>query len=439
MLRKSRISAAIAFALASLAAAPSVSAEEGQNVEKLQKIKVTGSRISTTQVEGPSPVTMISAKDIEARGFNSAADILGSLSQNSGVMNQTDSFSFTPAAQSVNLRGLGAGKTLVLVDGRRLPQYPLAQEGSSNFTDIGQIPVAAIERVEILTDAGSAIYGSDAIGGVVNFILKKDFDGVAVKAKYGDTTGGGNQHGRVDIVAGSQWERARAMVVGQFSGNEILKNKDRDWAGLDKSDRSSFGNFSSYGANFQKPSGALVATAADCSGLIGENAVKLASGKCGYNRAGDRTLKPEDKQYDLMGRGEYDITDNVTAMVELRWGTKETNSQFEPNPLEVKVTAADAGNPYGQDGSYVRRLVEFGPRQSNTTSDATAFTTGLTGTLADKYEWETYAGYATQDVTTDNPAVLKTLEDAVRQGDVDLFQRIDPATVAKYSGQSNKD
>ncbi|MGL6356294.1 TonB-dependent receptor plug domain-containing protein [Aeromonas veronii] len=157
MLRKSRISAAIAFALASLAAAPSVSAEEGQNVEKLQKIKVTGSRISTTQVEGPSPVTMISAKDIEARGFNSAADILGSLSQNSGVMNQTNSFSFTPAAQSVNLRGLGAGKTLVLVDGRRLPQYPLAQDGSSNFTDIGQIPVAAIERVEILTDAQGGI------------------------------------------------------------------------------------------------------------------------------------------------------------------------------------------------------------------------------------------------------------------------------------------
>ncbi|MBM0419327.1 TonB-dependent receptor [Aeromonas veronii] len=439
MLRKSRISAAIAFALASLAAAPSVSAEEGQNVEKLQKIKVTGSRISTTQVEGPSPVTMISAKDIEARGFNSAADILGSLSQNSGVMNQTNSFSFTPAAQSVNLRGLGAGKTLVLVDGRRLPQYPLAQDGSSNFTDIGQIPVAAIERVEILTDAGSAIYGSDAIGGVVNFILKKDFDGVAVKAKYGDTTEGGYQHGRVDMVAGSQWERARTMVVGQFSGNDILKNKDRDWAGLDKSDRSAFGNFSSYGANFQKQDGTLVATVADCTSLIGENAVKLANGKCGYNRAGDRTLKPEDKQYDLMGRGEYDITDNVTAMAELRWGTKETNSQFEPNPLEVKVSATDPGNPYGQEGSYVRRLVEFGPRQSNTTSDAAAFTTGLTGTLADKYEWEAYAGYATQDVSTDNPAVLGTLEDAVRQGDVDLFQRIDPATVAKYSGNSNKD
>ncbi|MGL6356447.1 TonB-dependent receptor domain-containing protein [Aeromonas veronii] len=289
------------------------------------------------------------------------------------------------------------------------------------------------------TDAGSAIYGSDAIGGVVNFILKKDFDGVAVKAKYGDTTEGAYQHGRVDIVAGSQWERARTMVVGQFSGNEILKNKDRDWAGLDKSERSAFGNFSSYGANFQKSNGALVATVADCTSLIGENAVKLANGKCGYNRAGDRTLKPEDKQYDLMGRGEYDITDNVTAMAELRWGTKETNSQFEPNPLEVKVSATDPGNPYGQEGSYVRRLVEFGPRQSNTTSDAAAFTTGLTGTLADKYEWEAYAGYATQDVSTDNPAVLGTLEDAVRQGDVDLFQRIDPATVAKYSGNSNKD
>ncbi|MCV5747180.1 TonB-dependent receptor plug domain-containing protein, partial [Escherichia coli] len=77
---------------------------------------------------------------------------------------------FTPAAQSVNLRGLGASRTLILIDGRRLPQYPLAQDGTSNFQDIGQIPVAAIERVEVMTDSGSAIYGSDAIGGVVNFI-----------------------------------------------------------------------------------------------------------------------------------------------------------------------------------------------------------------------------------------------------------------------------
>ncbi|TOH99871.1 TonB-dependent receptor plug domain-containing protein, partial [Vibrio parahaemolyticus] len=74
----------------------------------------------------------------------------------------TDSFSFTPAAQSVNLRGLGASRTLILIDGRRLPQYPLAQNGTSNFQDIGQIPVAAIERVEVMTDSGSAIYGSDA-------------------------------------------------------------------------------------------------------------------------------------------------------------------------------------------------------------------------------------------------------------------------------------
>ncbi|NMT18347.1 Plug domain-containing protein, partial [Vibrio parahaemolyticus] len=92
----------------------------------------------------------------ESKGFNSAQDVLNSLTQNTGgVMAQTDSFSFTPAAQSVNLRGLGASRTLILIDGRRLPQYPLAQNGTSNFQDIGQIPVAAIERVEVMTDSGS--------------------------------------------------------------------------------------------------------------------------------------------------------------------------------------------------------------------------------------------------------------------------------------------
>lgn len=107
---------------------------EEEQVEKLQKMKVTGSRISTTDMEGPSPVTVISSKDIEAKGFNSTQDILNSLTQNTGgALSQTDSFSFTPAAQSVNLRGLGASRTLILIDGRRMPQYPLAQGGYSKF------------------------------------------------------------------------------------------------------------------------------------------------------------------------------------------------------------------------------------------------------------------------------------------------------------------
>ncbi|MDF5565413.1 TonB-dependent receptor plug domain-containing protein, partial [Vibrio parahaemolyticus] len=243
---------------------------------------------------------VINSKDIESKGFNSAQDVLNSLTQNTGgVMAQTDSFSFTPAAQSVNLRGLGASRTLILIDGRRLPQYPLAQDGTSNFQDIGQIPVAAIERVEVMTDSGSAIYGSDAIGGVVNFILKKDFDGVSVKVRAGDATDGGYQNGRLDVVAGKNFDDKRILFVGQFAGNEMLKQSDRDdWAGDDGSSRSQLSGYSSYGANFEGANGTLLTPAdagSSCKEVVGDAAIERADGKCGVNRSAYRTLKPENK------------------------------------------------------------------------------------------------------------------------------------------------
>ncbi|MGR2766504.1 TonB-dependent receptor plug domain-containing protein [Photobacterium ganghwense] len=428
------LSVAISLALGTGFLTSAAHAEE-QQVEQLQKMKVTGSRISTTDMEGPSPVTVITSKDIESKGFNSAQDILGSLTQNTGgTLSQTDSFTFTPAAQSVNLRGLGASRTLILIDGRRMPQYPLAQDGTSNFQDIGQIPVAAIERVEVMTDSGSAIYGSDAIGGVVNFILKKDFDGVSVKARYGDATDGDFQNGRVDIVAGKDFEDKRVLFVGQFAGNEMLMQQDRNWAGDDTSNRSQFSASSSYGANFVGENGTLLRPD-DCQAVVGSNGLDRADGKCGYNRSGERALKPENKQADLLLRGEMDINDGLTAMAEARYGYKSTDSTFEPNPLSVEVDA----NHFRGAGEYTRRLVEFGPRESNTEAQSYGLTTGLYGSLNNAYDWEIYASYSEQRVKTDNPAVLATLEQAVQNGEVDLLNTIPQSVVDKYSGVSKKD
>ncbi len=431
--KKTGLSVAVSLVLGTAIAIPNAIAEE--QVEQLQKMKVTGSRISTTDMEGPSPITVISSDEINAKGFNSAQDILNSLTQNTGgTLNQTDSFGFTPAAQSVNLRGLGASRTLILIDGRRMPQYPLAEEGVSNFQDIGQIPIAAIERVEIMTDSGSAIYGSDAIGGVVNFIMKKDFDGVSVKARYGDATNGGYQNGRVDIVAGNDMGDSRILFVGQFAGNEMLKQTDRDWAGDDGSSRSALSAYSSYGANFIADDG-TVTTPADCQAVVGKHGVDRADGKCGFNRSAYRTLTPKNNQADIMLRGELDINADLTAMAEARFGYKKTESTFEPNPFDVEVTSAA---PLGE-GMYTRRLVEFGPRESNTEANSYGFTTGLMGVLADTYDWELYAGYSEQKIDTSNPAVYATLGDAVESGEVDLLDVISQETVDEYSGTSTKD
>ncbi|MDF2153962.1 TonB-dependent receptor [Vibrio sp. CAU 1672] len=433
------LSVAISLALGTVAVAPFAAQAEEQQVEKLQKMKVTGSRISTTDMEGPSPVTVINSKDIESKGFNSAQDILNSLTQNTGgVMAQTNSFSFTPAAQSVNLRGLGASRTLILIDGRRLPQYPLAAGGTSNFQDIGQIPVAAIERVEVMTDSGSAIYGSDAIGGVVNFILKKDFDGVSVKVRAGDATDGGYKNGRLDIVAGKDYDDKRILFVGQFAGNEMLKQSDRDWAGNDNSNRSHISGYSSYGANFYGQDGSHLTPAdegSSCKEVVGEHGVDRADGKCGFNRSAYRTLKPENKQFDLLLRGEMDVNDDLTAMAEARLGYKSTESEFEPNPYNVEVDE----NHFRGAGEYTRRMVEFGPRESNTEANSFGLTVGLNGLLADAYDWDLYASYSEQNVDTDNPAIYNTLDQAVQDGDVDLLGPISQETVDKYTGKSEKE
>ncbi|MBO7941818.1 TonB-dependent receptor, partial [Streptomyces sp. S9] len=146
-------------------------------------IQVTGSRIPRAQIEGPAPVTVMTAQEIKANGFTSVPDVLRAMTQNGGETQSQQSASgadFSPGAQQVDLRGLGPNHTLVLVNGRRIADFPMPFKGRSNFTDISNIPLGMVERIEILTGSASAIYGSDAISGVVNFILKKQADGTTV-------------------------------------------------------------------------------------------------------------------------------------------------------------------------------------------------------------------------------------------------------------------
>jgi hypothetical protein len=134
----------------------------------LEEVVVIGSRIPRVKAEGPAPVTTISAQDIENQGLTSVPDLLKALTQNGGETQSPQSFSgadFTPGAEQVDLRGLGPNHTLVLVNGRRIADFPLPLDGLSNFTDISNIPVGMIERVEVLSGSSSAIYGSDAIAG----------------------------------------------------------------------------------------------------------------------------------------------------------------------------------------------------------------------------------------------------------------------------------
>ena len=190
-------------------------AQTGGAASGNEEIIVTGSRIPRVQEEGPAPVTVLNADTIRANGYTSVPDILRAITQNGGETQSQQSFSgasFTPGAQQVDLRGLGPNHTLVLMNGRRIADFPLPFQGQSNFTDISNIPVSLIDQIEVLSGSASAIYGSDAIAGVINFKLKERVDGTTIDYRHGRTEHGGGSSHRLTLTTG--WSNDRFHIVG---------------------------------------------------------------------------------------------------------------------------------------------------------------------------------------------------------------------------------
>lgn len=210
--------------------APTTPEAPAPAVQELETIQVTGSRIPRAQLEGPAPITSINAEEIKAAGFTNVADVLRSMNQNGGETQSQQSPTgavTTPGAQQVDLRGLGPNHTLVLINGRRTADFPLPLRGRSNFTDIGNIPLGMIERIEILTGSASAVYGSDAMAGVVNFILKKSADGTTIDYRYGDTSRGGGESQRLSLTTGFSNDNFNAIFGIEFQHKKPLWAFDR--------------------------------------------------------------------------------------------------------------------------------------------------------------------------------------------------------------------
>ena len=211
----------LAAVCATAAAAQDTKAPPAATADSDGTVVILGSRIPRIQKEGPAPVTVITAQQIRAGGYGSIPDVLRTVSQNSGETQSQQSYSgadFAPGSAQVDLRGLGSNHTLVLVNGRRIADFPMPYGGVSNFTDVSNIPIGMVDQVEILSGAASAVYGSDAIAGVVNFKLKEHADGTTIDYRYGwEEQGGGTSHklsgssgfdskdGRFHAVFGGEW------------------------------------------------------------------------------------------------------------------------------------------------------------------------------------------------------------------------------------------
>lgn len=207
-------------------------AGSGDGTQDLQKVTVTGTRIrgGTT----PSPIISIGAERIQEEGFTDLGQVMRSVSQNysggqnpgvaagaqaGGYYNQN-----VTGGSTVNLRGIGQDATLTLLNGRRM-----SYGGYDQAVDISAIPIEAVDRIEIVTDGASAIYGSDAVGGVVNVVLRSDFDGVAVGARYGEATEGGLATREYNVTAGSTWPSGGLIATFKKSTNDAIFADQRDY------------------------------------------------------------------------------------------------------------------------------------------------------------------------------------------------------------------
>ncbi|MBX3711359.1 MAG: TonB-dependent receptor [Lysobacter sp.] len=197
----------------------------------LDRIVVTGSRIKRSEVEGPSPVTVISTEQLQREGFVTVADTLRTITQNAGSsQNELNSAGgFTPNGSPINLRGLGEGRTLLLINGRRAADYPFPYNGQSNFQNFGNIPTAAVERIEILSGGASAIYGSDAVAGVINIVLKKNYTGNILSVRAGTTTEGGGDYTDLQWVGGVTGDNWSLTYAAQYYYDEPVYAFQRDF------------------------------------------------------------------------------------------------------------------------------------------------------------------------------------------------------------------
>ncbi len=430
MLPNSKMAKAVRFALISGAAtaafaAPAVfAASEDESVER---IEVTGSRIKRTDMETATPVTVLSADDMAKQGFTNIQDALQSLTSTTSAMTTQSVHGFTPAASSISLRNAGANRTLTLIDGKRLNQYPKPSGGTDNFVDTANLPMEAVARIEVLKSGGSAIYGADAVGGVINIILKKDFEGVALKYRHGDTTEGGGSSNRVALSLGTSSDRGNVSTFIEFTDNEQLKATDRENFGLhtDKVPYSEFSQYSSYGARIANASkgasGARALTPEECTagGFFWDAARSI----CGFDRSQWRDIQPESTRFISSTNFNYELAEDVTFVGRLDFAEAKSTTRIEPmaiNDYDINVDGSnvtvssgdlsktfnnkstalggDFANATDGDYYYVRRLHEFSNRMGETKTRNYLFTAGLEGLVFEDYNWDASVNYGRTNV-----------------------------------------
>ncbi len=343
MFQRTKISAGVLLAIGSgllLAGLPA-------QAQQTERVEVTGSRIKRADSEGALPVTVISRAELEASGAVTVAELVRNTTFSTSGQFRPQSGSSAQSFAGVNLRGLGSNRTLVLIDGRRVAKAPNVGDSA----DMNSIPMAAVERIEILTDGASAIYGSDAIGGVVNVIMRKDFEGVHIM--YGVTSPSvvGGDRDEASVLMGFNNEKGRVVAGVSHTKRDITFVRDAPWGVV--TGASSFSNA------MYEPAKSADGTSWDTSAPVQSNNthlgnagscnfpdkgfyVQASTGRCRYDFnlvAADEAATSADS---LFVRGELKLSNDWSTYLNASVTRNTSFGRYAPVPDNILITPGSA-------------------------------------------------------------------------------------------------
>lgn len=389
--------------------------------EPVATIIVTGSRIRRVDTEGALPVTTITREEIDKSGYVSLSEVLRNTTLNSFGSFRQQSGSSIQSVSDIDIHGLGSSRTLVLIDGRRAPKDPTSGE----IQNLNIIPLAAVDHIEVLTDGASAIYGSDAIAGVVNVILKKDFQGVEFKYGAGNPSAfggekGGNTH-EASAVMGITSDKGSLMIGAGYNDRQNVFVRDRPW-GANR-------GASLFSNNYYDPvAGDFKPVPGGCAGLSPDYYINPTNGRCAYDFNAQQVDDASLSNRSLFVSGEYKISDNWSTYVTGSIANTRTEGIYAPslNDIPIIVPGSVSGIDYNGDGTdddvyLYHRFAALGNRVDNVDGNNYDITAGTKGTVG-TFDIDVGARYDVQHVNTigHNYVVLPIAAQYIASGQYDI-------------------
>ena len=376
--RRSTLARSVLIACGATATVLAMQPVYAQTDASLQRVEVTGSRIKRAETEGALPITTIKREELEASGATSVAEFMRSSTFSSAGNFRPQSGSSAQSFAGIDLRGLGSSRTLVLLDGRRLPKAP----NVGDSVDLNSVPMAAVERIEILTDGASAVYGSDAIGGVVNIITRKDFEGVSIVAGYTKPGNPGGERRESSVLLGVNGDKGKVIMGVGTTGRGMVFTRDREWG--------SVLGVSSYGNNYNKAGVGYVSL-----GLLkGDAKIGCNQGafwvtttnNCSFNFNAVAADEAEIGTTSFFARGEYKVAPDWNAYLNTSATSKDSFGRYAPALGQFVIPANTPNNPTASAITVRHRFAAGGNRDSSTEELMKGLSAGLQGNLMKNVE-----------------------------------------------------